>query len=72
MKLPEPDASGAFEDFRSGIDSAPDRPEPLLVRASYYLQIGNVAEAVKDMENARKLADPQTADEITKMLDKFK
>ena len=71
MKLPEPDTSGAFEDFQSGINLPLTGLEPLLVRASYYLQVGNVAAAVKDMENARKLADPQTADAITKMLDKF-
>lgn len=72
MKLNEPDAKGAFEDFQSGIDAAPDKPEPLLVRASYFVQVGNLAGAKADLEKARTLADGPTADAIAHMLARLK
>jgi Tfp pilus assembly protein PilF len=68
MKLKQPDAKGAFEDFQQAIDAAPDKPEPLLIRASYLVQIGDLSAARLDLEKARPLADGQTADAITKML----
>jgi len=72
LKLKQPDAKGAFEDFQLGIEAAPQKPEPLLVRASYFIQLGNIAGAKADLEKARPLADAQTAVVITQMLERLK
>ncbi len=72
MKLKQPDAKGAFEDFQLGIDAAPDKPDPLLVRASYFVEFGNMAGARTDLEKARSLADDQTAAVISQMLTRLK
>jgi Tfp pilus assembly protein PilF len=68
MKLKQPDVNGALEDFQLGIDAAPEKPDPLLVRASYFVQLGNLAGARQDLEKARALADGKLAEAITKML----
>jgi Tfp pilus assembly protein PilF len=72
MKLKQPDPKGAFEDFQLGIDAAPDKPEPLLVRASYFMQFGNIVGAKADLEKARSLATGLTADAIDKILERLK
>jgi Tfp pilus assembly protein PilF len=72
LKLKQPDPKGAFEDFQLGINAAPDRAEPLLVRASYFIQFGNFAGAKADLEKALPLADEKTAEGITRMLARLK
>jgi tetratricopeptide (TPR) repeat protein len=68
LKLKQPDPKGAFADFQSAIDATPDKPDPLVVRASYFFQFRNVAGAKADLEKARTLASGATAEAIDKML----
>lgn len=72
MKLQQPDPKGAFEDFQLAIEATPDKPEPLLVRASYFVQFGNVVGAIADLKKARELAGGPTAEAIDKMLERLK
>ena len=72
LKLQQPDPKGAFEDFQLGIDATPDKPDPLLVRASYFMQFGNVAGALADLKKARILATGPIAEAIDKMLARLK
>ena len=72
LKLQQPDPKGAFEDFQRGIDAMPDKPEPLLVHASYFMQFGNVAGALADLKKARILATGPIAEAIDKMLARLK
>lgn len=72
LKLKQPDTKGAFEDFQLAIDTVSDKPEPFLVRASYFVQFGNMAGAKADLEKALPLADSKTADAITQMLERLK
>ncbi len=68
MALKQPEVKSAFEDFTQAIATSPDKPEPLLVRASYLVQFGKLAEAKEDLEKARSLADEKTAAAISQML----
>ncbi len=68
MTLKEPEIKSAFEDFDLAIEANAGKPEPLLVRASYLVQFGKLAQAKADLEKARTLADEKTAASISQML----
>ncbi len=72
IKLQQPDPKGAFEDFQLAVDATPNKPEPLLVRASYFVQFGNMAGAIADLKKARELADGPMVEAIDKMLERLK
>lgn len=72
MKLQPPDSKGALDDFQLAVAAAPQRPEPLLVRASYLMQMGDMRGAKADLESALPMTEGQAADSIHQILERLK
>jgi tetratricopeptide (TPR) repeat protein len=68
MMLKVADTGGALADFGRAIEVAPDQPMPLLVRASYLIQLRDRDGAQKDLERALPLASGSLAASIAEML----
>jgi len=70
MLLKNPDA--AFKDFEAAVVASPAVAEVFIVRATYRLQIGNMAGAKADLQAALAVADDQQQPILEKMLARMK
>jgi tetratricopeptide (TPR) repeat protein len=64
--------TGAEEDFALAIRTSPDDHEVYVIRATYRLKQGALAEALADLEMARPRAEPANAARIAAMIDRLR
>lgn len=64
--------TGAEEDFATAIRAAPDDHEVYVIRATYRLKQGALAEALADLEKAKPRADSANAARIAAMIERLR
>ncbi len=65
------DNNGAIVDFDKAVAVSPKDFEVFVSRATFRLQIGNIAGAKADLESAKAVADEATAAKLQAMISKL-